>query len=57
VVRAAGYYGIVYPSVRHKEGTCLVALVPHAVQSVAQGRVIRMQWVGRPGPTITAHRA
>ena len=52
-VRAAGHYGIVYPSARHAGGTCLVALVPHAVQAVAQGRVIRMHWSGQPGPDIS----
>jgi RES domain-containing protein len=52
-VRAAGYYGIVYPSLRHAGGTCLVALVPHAVQSVRQGRVIRLTWAGRPGPLVS----
>jgi len=52
-VRAAGHYGIVYPSVRHAGGTCLVALVPHAVQAVAQGRVIRMCWTGKPGPVVS----
>ncbi|MEA3180711.1 MAG: hypothetical protein QOI59_4234 [Gammaproteobacteria bacterium] len=56
-VRAAGHYGIVYPSLRHPGGTCLVALVPHAVQSVAQGRVIRMRWTGTPGPDISTVRA
>ena len=52
-VRSAGHYGIVYPSVRHHGGTCLVALVPHAVQAVTQGKVIRMHWTGRPGPEIS----
>lgn len=52
-VRAAGHYGIVYPSLRHAGGTCLVALVPHAVQSVRQGRVIRLRWSGRPGPIVS----
>jgi RES domain-containing protein len=52
-VRAAGHYEIVYPSVRHAGGTCLVALVPHAVQSVMQGRVIRLAWAGRPGPLVS----
>ena len=51
-VRAAGHYGIVYPSVRARGGTCFVALVPHAVQSVAQGRVIRLIWKGSPGPAM-----
>jgi RES domain-containing protein len=52
-VRSAGHYGIVYPSVRHAGGTCLVALVPHAVQSVAQGRVVRLTWSGTPGPRVS----
>jgi RES domain-containing protein len=52
-VRHAGHYGIVYPSARHAGGTCLVALVPHAVQSVTQGAVIRLAWTGRPGPRVS----
>ena len=52
-VRAAGHYGIVYPSARHAGGTCLVALVPHAVQSVAQGAVVRLTWTGKPGPRVS----
>lgn len=48
--RAAGHNGIVYPSVRHESGTCLVALWPSAVQSVAQGRLLRATWTGRPAP-------
>lgn len=52
-VRAAGLYGIVYPSARHPAGTCLVALLPHAVQSVAQGGVVRLTWTGTPGARVT----
>lgn len=51
-VRAAGHNGIVYPSVRHKGGTCIVGLWPHSVQSVAQGDVYRMVWSGEPQPKI-----
>lgn len=50
--RARGLNGIIYPSVRHPGGTCLVALFPHAVQSVAQGDVYRMRWQGKPEPTV-----
>ena len=50
LVRNDGHNGIIYPSVRHDEGTCLVALWPAAVQSVAQGRVLRAVWNGRPTP-------
>jgi RES domain-containing protein len=51
-VRAKGHNGIVYPSVRHAGGTCLVALWPHAVQSVAQGEVIRLVWAGLREPAV-----
>ena len=51
-VMTAGHNGIVYPSVRHHGGTCLVAFWPHAVQSPAQGAVWRMRWAGRPNPMI-----
>lgn len=50
--RAEGLNGIIYPSVRHKGGTCLVALRPAAVQSVRQGAVYRMTWNGQPEPVI-----
>lgn len=52
-VRARGLNGIVYPSVRHKPGTCLVALWPSTVQSVAQGAVLRLTWSGNPTPAIS----
>ncbi|WP_420137751.1 RES family NAD+ phosphorylase [Sphingomonas sp.] len=51
-VRAAGLNGLLYPSVRRAGGTCIAALVPHAVQSVAQGDVYRMVWRGAPQPRI-----
>jgi len=50
VVRAAGHNGVIYPSVRHRGGTCIVALWPQAVQSVAQGRVLRLTWNGQRQP-------
>ena len=50
--RAEGLNGIIYPSVRHQGGTCLVALRPAAVQSVRQGDVYRMTWRGQPEPLI-----
>ena len=50
--RSRGLNGIIYPSVRNPGGTCLVALFPHAVQSVAQGSVYRMTWRGQPEPTV-----
>lgn len=50
--RLRGLNGIIYPSVRKPGGTCLVALFPHAVQSVTQGDVYRMVWSGAPDPTV-----
>jgi hypothetical protein len=51
-VRARGHNGILYPSVRQAGGTCIAALFPHAVQSVAQGDVYRLRWAGSPDPTV-----
>jgi len=50
--RDAGHNGIVYPSVRYQNGTCLVALWSHAVQSVAQGAIIRTSWRGLRTPIV-----
>lgn len=51
-VRSRGLNGIVYPSVRHQGGTCIVALWPHVVQSVAQGDVYRLTWTGDRAPRV-----
>jgi len=51
-IRSKGLNGIIYPSVRHADGTCIVALWPHAVQSVAQGDIYRMTWSGQPDPKV-----
>jgi RES domain-containing protein len=48
--RNNGQNGIIYPSVRHDKGTCVVALWPVVVQSVAQGRVLRATWTGHSTP-------
>lgn len=50
--RDAGHNGIVYPSARHLTGTCIVALWPHAVQSVTQGAIVRATWRGPRSPTV-----
>ena len=51
-VRADGHNGIIYPSVRDAGGTCLVALWPHAVQSVVEGGLWRLRWRGVRTPTV-----
>ena len=50
--RAEGLNGVIYPSVRDPGGTCVVALRPNAVQSVAPGAVYRFAWSGEAEPTI-----
>jgi RES domain-containing protein len=51
-VMARGINGIIYPSMRHKGGTCFAVLWPHAVQSVAQGDVWRLTWDKSPAPKM-----
>ena len=51
-VRALGHNGIIHGSVRDPEGTCLVALWPHAVQSVAGGGILRLKWSGQRTPAV-----
>lgn len=46
--RSADLNGIIYPSVRHSDGTCIVALWPNVVQSVVQGGMHRLTWSGSP---------
>ena len=48
----AGLNGVIYPSVRDPGGTCIVALRPNAVQSVAPGAVYRFVWSGAPEPAV-----
>lgn len=50
--RARGLNGLIYPSVRHPGGTCLAALLPHAVQSVAKGDYWRLEWRGERQPQV-----
>ena len=50
--RSNGLNGIVYPSVRFAGGVCVAALIPHAVQSVAQGGVFRLTWSGNAQPAV-----
>lgn len=45
--------GIVYPSIRHATGACLVAFRPDLVQNLRQGGIWRLEWQGGPSPTVT----
>jgi len=45
--------GLIYPSVRRKGGTCLVAFHPHLVQNVRPGARWKLTWDGSPEYTVT----
>jgi RES domain-containing protein len=49
---AAGSLGIVYPSVRHRGGTCLVCFRPALVSNVRRGTTYRFTWDGSPTPQV-----
>lgn len=42
----AGHNGIVYPSVRHKSGECIVAFYPDVISIPKQGKHIGLHWDG-----------
>jgi RES domain-containing protein len=48
----SGSLGLVYPSVRHKAGTCIACFRPALVTNVRLGRRFRFTWAGSPKPTI-----
>jgi hypothetical protein len=52
-LRAAGSRGLIYPSVRHRSGTCIVAFQPNVVQDVAPGANWKITWNGTPEWTAT----
>jgi len=47
-----GSLGMVYPSVRHTGGVCLVCFRPALVAHVRKGRTFRFRWTGTPKPSI-----
>jgi hypothetical protein len=48
----AGSLGVVYPSVRHRGGTCLACFRPALVMNVRKGATYRFRWEGASTPTI-----
>lgn len=50
--RADGEPGIVYDSVRHEGGTCLVMYRPRMVAPVKQGIHLEYRWTGDATPTV-----
>lgn len=50
---SAGSLGLIYPSVRHKGGTCLACFRPAIVSNVRRGKTYRFTWKGTPKPIVT----
>ncbi|CUI09333.1 FIG00714970: hypothetical protein [Janthinobacterium sp. CG23_2] len=48
----SGSMGVIYPSVRRPEGTCLACFRPALVGNVRKGQVYRLTWSGSPAPVI-----
>lgn len=51
-LQAAGSLGVVYPSVRRPEGTCLACFRPALVGNVRKASTYRFRWSGSPTPSI-----
>lgn len=52
----AGSLGIVYPSVRHRGGTCVACFRPALVSNVRRAKTYRFSWNGSREPEITLAR-
>ena len=50
----AGSMGVIYPSVRHPEGTNLACFRPALVGNVRKGHAYRLTWAGSPRPAVEA---
>jgi RES domain-containing protein len=51
---ADGSLGIVYPSVRHAGGECLVCFRPALVTNVRKSTTYSFRWEGQPNPVIAS---
>jgi hypothetical protein len=47
-----GSLGVIYPSVRHKGGTCLACFRPALVANVRRAKTYRFTWSGSPAPVV-----
>ncbi|MCY4287082.1 MAG: RES family NAD+ phosphorylase [Aestuariivita sp.] len=52
-----GASGIIYPSVRHKDGVCLACFRPALVGNVRKSARYRFTWMGSPEPEIEFEEA
>jgi RES domain-containing protein len=52
---ASGSAGIIYPSVRRSNGTCVVCFRPALVTNVRQGRTVTVAFDDPSGPPVISH--
>ena len=48
----SGSPAVIYPSVRHRRGTCLACFDPKRVANVRRGARFRFSWRGKPAPEV-----
>lgn len=48
----SGSPGVLYPSVRHRRGTCLACFDPKRLANVRRGARFRFSWRGKPAPEV-----
>ena len=51
-----GALGVVYPSVRDEDGTCVSCFRPALVVNVRKGKTYRFTWDGTPKPAVSIER-
>jgi hypothetical protein len=49
----SGSLGVVYPSVRHRRGTCVACFRPSLVMNVRRDATYRFEWMGDAPPRVT----
>lgn len=52
----AGSLGVIYPSVRHRGGTCVACFRPALISNVRRDRTYRFTWSGTPEPVVTVEK-
>lgn len=51
-----GSNGLIYPSVRHRSGTCFACFRPNLIQNVRKHARYKYQWAGSPVPTVEVEK-
>ena len=52
ILLESGANGVIYPSVRHRSGTCLVCFRPNLIQNVRKHARYKFKWSGSLSPSV-----